>query len=176
LWRTFFDQEVDPARRQRLAVLDPYLTLAPLPQVDRAIFLASPHRGSPMAQAWIGRAAARLVHLPASVLQTFTSVTDAIGSELPLRANALRHRRLSSVAYLSDEDHYLRATSTLPIAGGVTYHSIIGSNDEIVPYASAHLDGAASEQLIASGHSVQKTAAAILAIREIMREAALDPQ
>jgi hypothetical protein len=52
----------------------------------------------------------------------------------------------------------------------VTYHSIIGSNDEVVPYASSHLDGAASEQVVTSGHSAQQTAAAILAIRTILRD------
>jgi hypothetical protein len=51
----------------------------------------------------------------------------------------------------------------------VTYHSIIGSNDEVVPYASSHLEGAASEQIVTSGHSVQKTATAILAITGILR-------
>jgi pimeloyl-ACP methyl ester carboxylesterase len=171
LWQTIFDRPVDVAERERLAILEPYLTLAPLSQVDRAIFLASPHRGSPMAHAWIGRAASHLVRLPASMLQTFGSIADAIATELPMQADTLRHRQLSSVAYLSDQDRYLRATSTLPIAAGVTYHSIIGSNDEVVPYASAHLDGAASEQIVTSGHSVQKTAAAILAIRTILREA-----
>lgn len=169
LWQTFFDHPIDATQRQRRSVLEPYLTLSPLPQVDQAIFLASPHRGSPMAHAWIGRTAARLVRLPASVLQTIGSVADAISGELPLQADVLRHRRFSSVAYLSDEDRYLRATSALPIATGVTYHSIIGSNDEVVPYSSSHLDGAASEQIVASGHSVQKTAAAILAIRGILQ-------
>jgi hypothetical protein len=120
------------------------------------------------------------VRLPASALQTLTSLADAIGGELPLQANALRRRRLSSVAYLSDEDRYLRATSTLPIAPNVTYHSIIGridpqvalaqSSDGVVPYASAHLDGGASEQVVTSGHTVQKTAAAILAIRVILNQ------
>jgi pimeloyl-ACP methyl ester carboxylesterase len=168
LWQTLFDQPVDAARRQRLAVLEPYLTLSPLPQVDSAIFLASPHRGSPMAHAWIGRVAAGFVRLPASLLHSLSAVADVIGSELPMQADALRHRSLSSVAYLSDQDRYLRATSTLPIATKVTYHSIIGSEDEVVPYQSAHLDGAASEQIVTSGHSVQKTAAAILAIRAIL--------
>jgi hypothetical protein len=76
------------------------------------------------------------------------SVADAIATELPMQADTLRHRQLSSVAYLSDEDRYLRVASTLPIAAGVTYYSIIGSNDEVVPYASSHLDGAASEQIL----------------------------
>lgn len=170
LWQTFFDHPIEAAQRERLAVLEPYLTLSPLPQVDRAIFLASPHRGSPMAHAWIGRAAAHLVQMPTSILQALGSVADAIATELPMQADVLRHRQLSSVAFLSDDDRYLRATATLPIAAGVTYHSIIGSNDEVVPYASSHLDGAASEQMVASGHSVQRTAAAILAIRSILRD------
>ena len=170
LWQTFFDHPIEAAQRERLAVLDPYLTLSPLPQVDRAIFLASPHRGSPMAHAWIGRAAARLVHLPTSMLQKLGSMADALAAELPTQADVLRHRQLSSVAFLSDEDRYLRATSTLPIAADVTYHSIIGSNDEVVPYSSSHLEGAASEQRVRSGHSVQQTAAAILAIRTILRD------
>jgi pimeloyl-ACP methyl ester carboxylesterase len=169
LWQTFFDHPVDAAQRQRLSVLEPYLALSPLPQVDRAIFLASPHRGSPMAHAWIGRFASRLIHLPASALQTIGSVADALSGEQPLQAAALRHRRFSSVAYLSDEDRYLRATSALPIATGVTYHSIIASNDEVVPYSSSHLDGAASEQIVTSGHSVQKTVAAILVVRGILK-------
>jgi len=170
LWQTFFDHPIEAAQRERLAVLEPYLTLSPLPQVDRAIFLASPHRGSPMAHAWIGRAAAQLMQLPTSMLQKLGSVADTLATELPMQADILRHRQLSSVAYLSDEDRYLRATSTLPIAAGVTYHSIIGSHDEVVPYTSSHLDGAASEQVVPSGHSVQRTAAAILAIRTILRD------
>ena len=170
LWQTIFDRPIDLEQRQRLAVLNPYLTLSPLPQVDRAIFLASPHRGSPMAHGWIGRTAARLVRLPTSILKSLGAVADAVATELPLQADTLRHRQLSSVAYLSDQDRYLRATANLPIAAGVTYHSIIGSNDEVVPYASAHLDGAASEQIVPSGHGVQRTTAAILAIRAILRD------
>ncbi|HKU13623.1 MAG TPA: alpha/beta fold hydrolase [Steroidobacteraceae bacterium] len=180
MWQTLFDHPVAGEQRRRLAVLEPYLTLSPLPQVDRAIFLASPHRGSPLAHAWIGRTAMRFVRLPASILHTLGAVADVVATELPRAANELRRRQLSSVAYLSDQDRYLRATSMLPIAPAVTYHSIIGrvdpnveltrSSDGVVPYASAHLDGAASEQVVTSGHSVQNTAAAILAIRNILRE------
>ena len=37
-----------------------------------------------------------------------------------------------------------------------------------MPYASAHLDGAASELLVRSGHSVQETPEAILELRRIL--------
>ena len=39
-----------------------------------------------------------------------------------------------------------------------------------MPYASAHLDGAVSEKVIASWHSVQETPEAILEIRRILHE------
>ena len=116
---------------------------------------------------------ARAIAESLEVTEVWDRVASACRTIAPLQANTLRHRQLSSVAFLSDEDRYLRATSTLPIAVGVTYHSIIGSNDEVVPYSSSHLDGAASEQLVPAGHSVQQTPAAILAIRTILRDQVL---
>ena len=55
-------------------------------------------------------------------------------------------------------------TSSSAISSAETYHSIIGSNDEVVPCSSSHPYGAASEQIVPSGHSVQKTTAAIRAL------------
>ena len=43
------------------------------------------------------------------------------------------------------------------------------SSDGVVPYASAHLDGALSEKVIPSWHSVQESPQAILEIRRILR-------
>ena len=68
----------------------------------------------------------------------------------------------------------------LSMAPGVRFHTIIGNNtpsvpvqqssDGIVPYSSAHWDGAASELVIPSGHSVQETPRAIVELRRILRE------
>jgi pimeloyl-ACP methyl ester carboxylesterase len=179
LWSEFFGETIDPARRERFATLAPYLDLKPLPQVDAAIFLASPHRGAPMASDWRGRMAARVVSLPVTTAQTISSVADSIANEIPLRAASLRKRR-NSITTLSDRDDYLRATASLGIAPGVDYHSIIGrhdpnepleeSSDGVVPYTSAHLEGAASELVVQSRHSVQDTPQAILEIRRILRQ------
>lgn len=43
------------------------------------------------------------------------------------------------------------------------------TTDGVVPYRSAHLEGAASEQVLAGGHSIQETPAAILELRRILR-------
>lgn len=179
LWESFFDEPVAPAERARYSTLEPYLTLRPLPQVERAIFIAAPHRGSPVASGWLGRAGAHLVRLPATAVKTVATIADEIADEMPERALALRKRRINSVTNLSDRDRYLRATASLRIADGVAYHTIIGrenpavpleqSTDGTVPYSSAHLDGAASELVVTADHHVQETPQAILEIRRILR-------
>lgn len=182
LWQALLGRKADAPMRQRLALLEPYLSLTPMPQVDRIILLASPHRGSPTASGWIGRAASRLIRLPVTALNTVSAVADAIQHDAPEQAQALRKRQMDSVEALSDHGEYLRTTATLPVASGVAYHSIIGRNDPaapleastdgVVPYSSSHLEGAMSELIVTSGHGVQETPEAILEVRRILRAGA----
>jgi hypothetical protein len=179
LWDEFFGKPVGADERERFAVLEPYLELAPLPQVDSAIFLAAPHRGAPMAGDWRGRAASFVVRLPVSTARTLASIASAVATDTPLRAETLRRRR-NSITNLSDRDDYLLATAHLPVAASVEYHSIIArrdaaeplatASDGVVPYVSAHLDGAASELLVASRHSVYDAPEAIAEVRRILAE------
>ncbi|WP_254457933.1 esterase/lipase family protein [Xanthomonas sacchari] len=171
LWRTLFDEAaLQPKARQALqARLGPMLHFAPMPEVSEAIFLATPHRGTPEAGGTLGELARALVGLPRRVLDQFRDIAgkDMLGT-LP-----------NSIDSLSDRDPFLRAAAQLPISAQVTYHSIIGredprvplaqSSDGIVPYWSAHLSGAASETVIVSGHSVQRTPEAIRQIRRLLR-------
>jgi hypothetical protein len=71
----------------------------------------------------------------------------------------------------------IKTLATLPIAPGVTAHSIIavkaGSSlseggDGFVSYRSAHIDGAISERIVESGHSVQSHPETIEEIRRIL--------
>src|SRR6185437_4652209 len=165
------------AKRARLhKALEPYLQFSPMPQVDEAVFLAAPHRGTPTARHRLARWVAELIRLPFSVLKEMTSISDLLkddsGKGAPLHVS-------NSVDNLSDTDPFIVATENLPISPDVRYHSIIGlykphgelaqSSDGVVPYTSAHLAGAASEVVIPSWHSVQETPAAILELRRIMR-------
>ncbi|HEX7732440.1 MAG TPA: alpha/beta hydrolase, partial [Rhodanobacter sp.] len=169
--------DLPAAKRARLRkALAPYLQFAPMPQVDEAVFLAAPHRGTPTARHRLARWAAELIRLPLGVLKEVASISDLLGDEggkgAPLHVS-------NSVGNLSDTDPFIVATENLPIASGVRYHSIIGlykphgplaqSSDGVVPYASAHLAGAESEVVIPSWHSVQETPAAILELRRILR-------
>ena len=47
---------------------------------------------------------------------------------------------------------------------------MVTADDGLVPYSSSHLPEAVSEIVITSGHSVQKTAAAINEVRRILHE------
>lgn len=177
LWASLLGHPPTDADRQRLALLAPYLNLTPMPEVSRAVFLAAPHRGAPKASSWLGRTGSRLVHLPASLVGKMGDAADALTSDQPEAADRLRHLP-DSIDGLSDRFPFRQITSDLPIAPGVTYHSILGCakpvpsesacTDGLVPYTSAHLDGAASELIVPSGHSVQKTPEAILELRRIL--------
>ena len=78
----------------------------------------------------------------------------------------------NSIDNLKASDPFVKAAAQLPIEPGLKYHSIIAqrkpelplekSDDGLVPYWSAHLDGAVSEKVIISGHSVQETPGAIM--------------
>lgn len=181
LWRAFFGREVDDAQRARLALLEPYLGLRPLPAVRRAIFLAAPHRGSPVASHWIGRFGSRLVRLPLDMVQTLASVRRLLEREAPEQVEQLQQRQFDGIEALRDTGRYLQSTSALAIADGVRFHSIVArkdaamplstATDGLVPYASAHLDGADSELVITSGHGVQETPEASAEVRRILFEA-----
>jgi triacylglycerol esterase/lipase EstA (alpha/beta hydrolase family) len=168
--------DLSKARQARLRErLAPYLQFTPMPQVTRAVFLASPQRGTPYAQNTIARWIGNLIRLPANVLKEVASVADLLKdseSGTPVRIP-------NSIDNLSDADPFIVAAANLPIAPQVRYHTIVGvytppgpltdSSDGVVPYKSAHLDGAESELAVPSWHSVQETPAAILELRRILR-------
>jgi hypothetical protein len=87
--------------------------------------------------------------------------------------------RFSAVRTLSPKSTALIALSDLPIE--VPFHSIIGQqhpgtkergSDGVVPYWSSHLEGAASERIVRSGHGVIGNAEAIDEVIQILHRSA----
>ncbi|MDP1540518.1 MAG: alpha/beta hydrolase [Moraxellaceae bacterium] len=169
----------DPKRPQRFHTVAPYLTLTPMEHVNCAVFLASPHRGTPFANHWIAQLSRQLVRVPITMVGTMTTIATSIGDDAPELMARLRGN-FTSIHSLSDNDPYLQSVADLPIKADVAYFSIIGqvdkripledSSDGIVPYRSAHLPSARSETIINAGHSVQETTEAIVQLRRILRE------
>ncbi len=154
-----------------------YLWFKPMPQASRAVFIASPHRGTPFAENRFSRWAAGVIKLPVSMLGRITEIAQLLVDPSSASGAPLT-RPLNSISNLSDQDPFVRLAASLPISDKVPYHSIIGndtpnlslaqSSDGVVPYKSSHLAGAQSEKVIRSWHSVQETPEAIVEVRRIL--------
>jgi pimeloyl-ACP methyl ester carboxylesterase len=182
LWTTFQEKYVpEGTELDRNDVrLDRLLRFTPMPQVERAIFIAAPHRGTPFASNRIARWASNLVRLPLALLHEFEDVMQTATNNNSGQNEGQTLHVPNSIEQLRETDPLIRATAQLPISPTVCFHSIIArrrptgpledSDDGVVPYRSAHLAGAVSEEVIVAGHSVQETPQAILEIRRILHE------
>ncbi|MCK9515800.1 MAG: alpha/beta fold hydrolase [Ottowia sp.] len=162
------------------AELEPLLRFQPFPGVQRAIFIATPHRGTAVAGKAPVRWLSGLIRLPLTLLEGFGNVLATRALADTGDAKAVLDSLPRSTDQLDQDDPFIQAAARLPIPPEITYHSIIArlhaegeladSDDGLVPYCSAHLAGAASEKIIVSGHSVQETPAAVAELRRILRE------
>jgi len=150
----------------------------PTPSVTRVVFVATPHRGSPLGYQFVGRLVSSLILVPRTVTNVSKALIEA-NKDLAI-SPAFRDRRLmTGVAQLGPDNPVLPVIEKLPIDPRVAYHSIIGFDDQgtlpeggdgVVPYKSAHLEGALSELVVSSNHSVQETAKAVFEMRRILVE------
>jgi len=149
---------IDPRRRQALTNS---LFFERSTSVDRAIFVATPHRGSEIADFSVVRWAVNLIRLPldlAGLATEFAQLDLSFFNPALQRFEAFGTR---SVDNLSPQHPLLHGLAKRPIA--VPHHSIIGnrgrkgllekSSDGVVPYPSAHLDTAESEKIVPAPHS-----------------------
>lgn len=168
---------IDPAGfEDGPAGLEAVLRFGPMDGVGRVIFIATPHRGTAVAEQTLARWFSGLIRLPRTFVEAFEQALQAGATETT--ADPLLAALPTSIDQLSEHDAFIQAAAGLPISDRIEYHSIIArlhaegvlesSDDGLVPYRSAHLDGSASEKVIVSGHSVQESAAAILEIRRIL--------
>jgi len=150
----------------------------PLPFVHRAVFLASPHRGAEMAQSPIARLGAYIIKLPESVLSRESAVKRIISTLRPKGAFLnLQNRFYTGIDNLDPDNPFVLAHGNSKMKDDLIYHCVIGNNEEegvpgksdgVVPYWSSHLDGAASELVVKSDHSVHRRPAAIQELLRIL--------
>jgi pimeloyl-ACP methyl ester carboxylesterase len=177
IWRDFFatPPAKTPLSSDTRKALEDALVFNHRSDVQRVIFISTPHRGSELATGWIGRIGAALVRTP----QRFTSIYAAT-KPLLIADPAARplNRMPNSVDTLEPNDRFVKAVNKLPIAHGVPYHSIIGdrgrgdtphSSDGVVPYWSSHLAGAQSELVVNSDHGAQYNPQAVREVERILK-------
>ncbi|MFV1994438.1 MAG: lipase family alpha/beta hydrolase, partial [Verrucomicrobiales bacterium] len=159
------------------------------PDIERAVFLCSPHRGSEIAESFYGRLAIRMMKFPFDVFDLTLSGVEDLATARPKERIAeidgltelgrtIATARPDGIKSLKPHDPFLATVLNLPISDRVTYYSILGRNDPgapleestdgVVPYWSSHLKGAATEKVIDSGHSSTAKHEAIEEIRRIL--------
>jgi pimeloyl-ACP methyl ester carboxylesterase len=178
IWRDFFATSPGktPLSSDMRKLLEESLVFNHRPDVQRVIFISTPHRGSKIASGWIGRIGAALVRTPRLFTSVYASTKPLLVSDPAART---LKRMPNSVDTLEPNDRFVQAVDRLPMTRGIPYHSIMGdrgrgntpnSSDGIVPYWSSHVDGAQSELIVDSGHDAQTNPEAIHEVARILKE------
>ena len=182
VWKSVFRVPPDQLKGDPQAIreLERILYFRRNPRVARVIFMAAPHRGSLMADSFVGRLGNALSRLPPMEERGFSGLASANPEAMmPGAAKFYAGGRFSAVRTLSPKSTALIALSDLPIE--VPFHSIIGQqhpgtkergSDGVVPYWSSHLEGAASERVVRSDHGVIGNAEAIDEVIQILHRSA----
>ncbi len=155
-WRSWFTKDPDqvPLRPEMRTALQDAMFFQHNPDIQRVVFIATPHKGSHIADTWIGRFGSWLIRVPLDTLSLVRSVVTLDTTLInPERLN-FRNLGADSINSLSPNHPLIKALNSRPIL--VPHHSIIGNygnmsplemcSDKVVPYWSSHIQGDTSKQ------------------------------
>jgi pimeloyl-ACP methyl ester carboxylesterase len=169
----FEDVKFSPETR---ALVKNALFFEPLPSVARVIFIATPHRGSFLAENWLGMLARKLTNAPASLAKSAFELATLSNDPHLFR---WRFQIETSIDNMDWSNPALRTLASLPIVPGVHVNSIIPvdsapietGDDGVVRYQSAHIEPVESELVVlGSGHSTLADPETIEEVRRILYE------
>jgi triacylglycerol esterase/lipase EstA (alpha/beta hydrolase family) len=179
LWQTVctrpIDQVIGPPEECQL--LQQAFFYKPVPEVRRVIFIATPHRGSPLASGRLKELGTQLCWRPNRFFRAHEVVLS--NNEPDIFAHGFRDQLPTSAGELAPGHPLLLRLCDLGIDSSVRSHSIIADlrdpprpdgTDGIVPYSSSHMDGVASELLVHGLHICVNHPAVIEEVRRILME------
>jgi pimeloyl-ACP methyl ester carboxylesterase len=153
-------------------ILDEALIFQPMPFVKRVVFIATPHRGSPIADQWFGRTVASFIRRTNQQAEISKQIVQMNGPDLI--APEFRRMPLNAIGNLRTDSPILKALDEIPIDPKVPFHSIIPQiagvlpTDGVVPYWSSHMEGARSELIVPGTHSAQQDPDVTIELRRIL--------
>lgn len=152
--RSLEDLDLDEERKEEIHKA---LRFSADPDIDRAILLAAPHRGSAFATNPIGQFGAWLIRLPFDIVDGLLGDVIIIDAMTNIAQEASQRPR-NSVTSLRPDSPLLGAVLEMPVKNGLPVHSIIAQRnsddpkeeggDGVVLYTSSHLDEARSEVVV----------------------------
>ncbi len=162
--------ELEPETRE---ILDGAFLFDPVSNVERVVFISTPHRGSYLAAFSLAKWMSSFIRAPANVV---IAATDLMTQNPEARGISQVGQVESAIGNMSPSSPMLGVLVELPLRPEVTAHSIVsvhggeeereGGSDGVVKYESAHVEGVASELIVDSGHSCQSNP---LVIEELLR-------
>ncbi len=161
--------------REAIGILTMY---EPLQPPDRVIFMAAPHRGSPMADRFFSAMLRHLIRLPKTLTVGLVDFTLNDLSSLATSGESSSKGWFTSIGSLSPSYPAYPVLDRTPFRAGLKRHSVIGdrgrgdtpdSSDGIVPYWSSHLKGVESEKIVPCNHSVPACPEAAEEVKRILR-------
>lgn len=177
LWRQFSDASPDnlPISDRFKELIHKTIFFEARPDVSRVVFMAAPHRGSPVSMRPISSIGAGLIRLP------FDTLMNERRNLLLLLREDTRHlfaAPANSIRFLRPNSPLLLAALNLPIPHDVEFHSVVGdrgrgdapeSSDGVVPYWSSYLKEAVSEKIVPSGHGVNSHPEGVKELARILK-------
>jgi pimeloyl-ACP methyl ester carboxylesterase len=169
--------KVSPATR---AEFERLLFFRPLPYVRRVVFIATPHRGSRLANNAVGRLFGGLID-PTNDQAAALAEVEALNGPNVFRDGNFQGRSINAIGNLRLDSPFLLVVSRLPVTPGVPYHTIAftfaghAPGDLVVPLWSAHLEGASSEAVFPGYHGSEQGPAALSELRRILLEHLVTP-
>ena len=158
----------DPALQ---AYMNQLTTFTPLPFVQRAVFMGTPHRGANMASTPVGRAGSALMTRP-EYMKKFLNAQEGRAKKLAKTENGIDNLKKDSPFTLAlQASHWNPDIPVHSIIGDVHHADRTNGTDTVVAYTSAHLDGAESEIVVHADHlTLHKKVPAIAEVRRILIE------
>jgi pimeloyl-ACP methyl ester carboxylesterase len=153
------------------------LFFTPLPSVKRVVFISTPHRGSYLAGSLVRSLARRFMSFPEESLRLTEKMLSMNQKEVA--ASDIKKHVPTSLDGMSPKNKTLLTLSEIPVADGISSHSIIAvkgkgspekGGDGVVKFTSAKIDGVESEFIVRSGHSCQERPEVIEEVRRILLE------
>lgn len=180
IWDAFFHQRPDAVRMasRDKKLMEDMMIFKARPDISRAIFICSPHRGAKLAGDWVGRLGRRLIRIP----QTMVELGDSLRQIVTFSSGGFAYESLpTSIDTLTPTNVFVKTMDSLPSNPRIPFHSIMGDrgkanaqghpelgSDGFVPYTSSHLEDAESELIIPSTHSGHQNPAGIAEVLRIL--------
>ncbi|BBM84742.1 esterase/lipase family protein [Candidatus Uabimicrobium amorphum] len=141
--------------------------------VKRAVFIATPHRGSAFGHHWLSQMLTSFIKLPGRFLEG----AKALNKILLLQEEGIDLSHMNSISSLSSKNPIFKAIEKMRI--DIPYHSIIGNTamdseeeywtDGVVAYQSSRMENAVSEKIVPYSHGCTSHPVTIQEVKRILK-------